>query len=102
MTTSWLLGTRSCPAARGDDGHLLARERGPALIFLELMLPDILGTEVCRAIEDDVSMRATPVLRLAAKGEKIGMAHDAARQFRGECDSELSHCRHTLGLTEKR
>jgi two-component system phosphate regulon response regulator PhoB len=58
-------------AARGQDGLRLAREQRPDLILLDLMLPDILGTEVCRAIKDDVSMRTTPVIMLTAKGEEI-------------------------------
>jgi len=58
-------------AARGQDGLRLAREQRPDLILLDLMLPDILGTEICRSIKDDVSMRATPVIMLTAKGEEI-------------------------------
>jgi len=58
-------------AERGQDGLRLAREQRPDLILLDLMLPDILGTEVCRAIKDDLSMRATPVIMLTAKGEEI-------------------------------
>jgi len=64
-------GHEVIPAARGQDGLRLAREQRPDLILLDLMLPDIMGTEVCRAIKDDVSMRATPVIMLTAKGEEI-------------------------------
>jgi two-component system, OmpR family, phosphate regulon response regulator PhoB len=38
------------PAARGNDGLQPARERHPDRILLDLMLPDIPGTEVCRLL----------------------------------------------------
>jgi two-component system, OmpR family, phosphate regulon response regulator PhoB len=58
-------------ASRGQDGLRLARQERPDLVLLDLMLPDIPGTEVCRAIKDDASMRLTPVIMLTAKGEEI-------------------------------
>jgi len=58
-------------AARGQDGLRLARQERPDLVLLDLMLPDIPGTEVCRAIKDDASTRPTPVIMLTAKGEEI-------------------------------
>ncbi len=58
-------------AGRGQDGLRLARQERPDLVLLDLMLPDISGTEVCRAIKDDVSMRATPIIMLTARGEEI-------------------------------
>jgi len=58
-------------AGRGQDGLRLARQEHPDLVLLDLMLPDIPGTEVCRAIKDDVSMRSTPIIMLTARGEEI-------------------------------
>ena len=66
-----LAGHEVVAAARGQDGLRLAREQHPDLVLLDLMLPDIPGTDVCRAIKDDVSMRATPVIMVTAKGEEI-------------------------------
>jgi two-component system, OmpR family, phosphate regulon response regulator PhoB len=58
-------------AARGLDGLRLIRERAPDLVLLDLMLPDMLGTEVCRAIKDNPATRALPVVMLTARGEEI-------------------------------
>jgi two-component system phosphate regulon response regulator PhoB len=56
---------------RGRDGLSLAREQRPDLVVLDLMLPDVSGTEVCRAIKDDPSTRAMPVVMLTARSEEI-------------------------------
>jgi len=58
-------------AARGVDGLRLVREREPDLVLLDLMLPDMPGTEVCRAIKDNPATRALPVVMLTARGEEI-------------------------------
>jgi two-component system, OmpR family, phosphate regulon response regulator PhoB len=59
------------PAERGREGLTLAREQRPDLVLLDLMLPDLSGTEVCRAIKDDPSTRATPVVVLTARNSEI-------------------------------
>jgi two-component system phosphate regulon response regulator PhoB len=58
-------------AERGREGLLLAREQHPDLVLLDLMLPDVSGTEICRAIKDDPSMRSVPVVMLTARSEEI-------------------------------
>ena len=58
-------------AARGADGLRLLREREPDLVLLDLMLPDMSGTEVCRSIKDNPATRALPVVMLTARGEEI-------------------------------
>lgn len=55
----------------GREGLSVAREQRPDLVLLDLMLPDVSGTEVCRAIKDDPSMRSMPVVMLTARGEEI-------------------------------
>ncbi|MGC4091910.1 MAG: response regulator [Polyangiaceae bacterium] len=64
-------GHEVIPAERGKEGLTLAREQRPDLILLDLMLPDVSGTEVCRAIKDDPSTRATPVVVLTARSGEI-------------------------------
>jgi two-component system phosphate regulon response regulator PhoB len=43
----------------------------PDLVLLDLMLPDISGTDVCRTLKSDPSTRNIPVIMLTAKGEEI-------------------------------
>ena len=43
----------------------------PDLILLDVMLPDILGTEVCRQLRAIEKTRSIPIIMLTAKGEEI-------------------------------
>lgn len=43
----------------------------PDLVVLDLMLPDMQGTEVCRRLRADERTRTLPVVMLTAKGEEI-------------------------------
>lgn len=43
----------------------------PDLVLLDLMLPDMAGTQICRRIRNDESTRQIPVLMLTARGEEI-------------------------------
>jgi two-component system phosphate regulon response regulator PhoB len=43
----------------------------PDLIVLDVMLPDISGTEVCRQIRSDEEIGHIPVMMLTAKGDEI-------------------------------
>jgi two-component system phosphate regulon response regulator PhoB len=56
---------------RGDEGLRLAREAKPDLVLLDLMLPDISGTEICKALKDTSGTRSIPVIMLTARGEEI-------------------------------
>jgi two-component system phosphate regulon response regulator PhoB len=56
---------------RGQEGLRQARERHPDLVLLDLMLPDIAGTDVCKALKEDKATRGIPVVMLTAKGEEI-------------------------------
>ncbi|MBI5507313.1 MAG: response regulator [Deltaproteobacteria bacterium] len=56
---------------RGQDGLRLARDKHPDLVLLDLMLPDIAGTEVCKALKHDAATRGIAVIMLTAKGEEV-------------------------------
>jgi two-component system phosphate regulon response regulator PhoB len=58
-------------ALRGKDGLELARSQVPDLILLDLMLPDVPGTEVCKQLKQDPQLRTIPVVILTARGEEI-------------------------------
>ncbi len=58
-------------ATRGREGLNLAQSTRPDLVVLDLMLPDMSGTEVCRALREARETRHIPVLMLSARGEEI-------------------------------
>lgn len=58
-------------ASRGREGLRLAGERRPDLVLLDLMLPDIPGTEVCRSLKGAAATEGMRVIMLTAKGEEI-------------------------------
>ena len=48
-----------------------ARDASPALIVLDLMLPGLEGTDVCRILKQDDRTRTIPILMLTAKTEEV-------------------------------
>jgi len=55
----------------GQDGLRAVRERRPDLILLDLMLPDMLGTEVCKTLKRAPDTQTIPIIIASAKGEEI-------------------------------
>lgn len=64
-------GFRVFCAGTGPDGLIMAREELPDLILLDLMLPGMMGTEVCTSLRREAKTAAIPVLMLTARGEEI-------------------------------
>lgn len=58
-------------AMRGNDGLELARKSRPDLVLLDLMLPDIQGTDICKNLKANPETQQIPVIMLTAKGEEI-------------------------------
>jgi two-component system response regulator RegX3 len=52
-------------SATGEGGLETARERPPDVVLLDLMLPDIDGRDVCRALRAESSV---PIIMLTARG----------------------------------
>jgi two-component system phosphate regulon response regulator PhoB len=56
----------------GLDGlKLIADDPLPDLLLLDLMLPDMEGTEICRRLRSDKRTMRIPIIMLTAKGEEI-------------------------------
>jgi two-component system phosphate regulon response regulator PhoB len=57
----------------GDAGQALARvrEAQPDLVILDLMLPDLPGTEVCRQLKSSARTAGLPVIMLTARGDEV-------------------------------
>ncbi len=63
-------GFETRQALSGEEGLRLANERTPDVVLLDLMLPDLPGTEVCRRLKNAASTSRVPVLMLTARGEE--------------------------------
>ncbi len=55
-----------CEAMTGRDALRLVAERAPALVLLDVHLPDISGLEVCRRIKSAPATKRIPVLHITA------------------------------------
>jgi two-component system phosphate regulon response regulator PhoB len=55
----------------GREGLDSALETPPDLVILDLMLPSLLGTEVCKRLKGKAATADVPVIMLTAKGEEI-------------------------------
>lgn len=55
-------------ALNGRKAIEKARSKSPALILLDLMLPEVDGLEVCRTVKKDPKTADIPVIMLTAKG----------------------------------
>jgi two-component system phosphate regulon response regulator PhoB len=64
-------GFRTALASSGVEALALLRQELPDLIVLDLMLPDVSGTQVCRTVKSDPRTRHVPVVMLTAKGDEI-------------------------------
>jgi two-component system phosphate regulon response regulator PhoB len=65
-------GFQTRTAANGKAALEAAlQEPLPDLVLLDLMLPDMSGTEVCRTLRSQEATRSIPVVMLTAKGEEI-------------------------------
>jgi two-component system phosphate regulon response regulator PhoB len=64
-------GFETILATTGEQALREARRRVPDLVLLDLMLPDVSGTEVCRQLKGDPRTRHVPVVMLTAKGEEL-------------------------------
>jgi two-component system phosphate regulon response regulator PhoB len=58
-------------ATSGAQALAELRRRVPDLVLLDLMLPDLPGTEICRQIKSDPRTRHVPVMMLTARGEEV-------------------------------
>jgi two-component system phosphate regulon response regulator PhoB len=58
-------------ASTGRKALELVQKQPPDLIILDLMLPELDGTEVCRTLRQQIPSRRIPILMLTARGEEI-------------------------------
>lgn len=58
-------------ATDGEEALARARSAQPALIILDLMLPEVDGLEVCKILRRDPATAGIPILMLTAKAAEI-------------------------------
>ncbi len=56
-------------AKDGNDTLKKVREFHPDILFLDIMMPEINGYEVCRIIKNDPVLKKTYIIMLTAKGQ---------------------------------
>ena len=59
-------GYQTIEAGTGEDGVRLAKERGPALILMDIQLPGIDGITALGQLRADAATRAIPVIAVTA------------------------------------
>lgn len=64
-------GYRVAQAYDGVSGLALVQQEQPDLVLLDLMIPGLMGTEVCRRIKADSATAAIPILMVTARGEEM-------------------------------
>jgi two-component system phosphate regulon response regulator PhoB len=65
------MGHEVTTVTSGREGlRVVARER-PELVLIDYQLPDMSGTEVCRAIRADRSTRSLPIVLLSSRDDEI-------------------------------
>ncbi|MDE3075052.1 MAG: response regulator [Chloroflexota bacterium] len=58
-------------ASNGDEGLGRVCELRPPLVFLDIMMPQLDGYEVCRRIRDDAGLDTTYIVMLSSKGQHV-------------------------------
>jgi len=60
-----------CTLSGCEAVQLSQQEPLPDLVLLDFMLPDILGTDICRMIRQNPSTQSMPIIMLTARGEEV-------------------------------
>ena len=63
-------GYRVTGIGTGEEALKSARQIGPDLMLLDLMLPGVDGLEVCKILKNDAETSQIPIIMLTAKGEE--------------------------------
>jgi two-component system phosphate regulon response regulator PhoB len=64
-------GYKTVSAHDGATALQRAREQQPALVVLDLMLPGMDGTEICKRLKAEPKTASIPIIMLTAKAEEV-------------------------------
>src|SRR5438128_959961 len=81
-----LLGGRARICSDGEQCLQLARERTPALVLLDLMLPGLSGWEVARRLRQDPRTASVPIIAVSA----LARSQEREAALHAGCDAYLA------------
>ncbi|MEJ2737592.1 MAG: response regulator [Anaerolineae bacterium] len=58
-------------ATNGEEALELIMTEKPALVFLDLMMPNMNGFDVCKAVKGKMGMQDTHIVMLTAMGQEV-------------------------------
>ncbi|HEX9578557.1 MAG TPA: response regulator [Myxococcales bacterium] len=64
-------GFETVSARDAENAFARIREKPPDAVLLDLMLPDLPGTEICRQLKSSAKTRALPIIMLTARGDEV-------------------------------
>jgi DNA-binding response OmpR family regulator len=73
------VGYRVCVAANGKDGLEKALLDRPAVVLLDLHLPDMHGGRILKAIREDARIASTPIIVLTASDKSSDVIQAVSR-----------------------
>lgn len=73
-------------ARSGQEALEMVEQANPHLVFLDIMMPDLDGYEVCRRIKADEQLASTYIIMLTAKG----LAGDTERGLAAGADEYMT------------
>ncbi len=63
-------GYRVIEARSGREALRMIRQHHPDLVFLDIMMPELNGYEVCRRVKQEDGSNSTFIIMLTAKGQR--------------------------------
>lgn len=79
-----LEGYRVIVAHSGHEGLLAARQRGPALVILDRLLPDVDGLDVCRRLRQMADVPIIMLTGLDDPGDRVAGLQEGASDYMGK------------------
>ena len=58
-------------ASNGREGLETIEEEKPNLVFLDVMMPEMNGFQVCQAVKSNVELQSIYIIMLTAKGQEF-------------------------------
>ncbi|RTL31381.1 MAG: PAS domain S-box protein [Burkholderiales bacterium] len=77
-------------ASDGHSGLVLARQSPPQVLLIDMMMPDMSGTQVLEAVRADPQLRRTPCVAVSANAMEMQIREALAAGFDGYLTKPLS------------